>query len=263
MVRTGIYMRRRTRKLLIYIPISIIIVLAAMTAVFFATREYMYDKVEQDRSKLEQEMEANIRTVYIAKANIRQGELLDIANIETSEVYASMQQELFVTDFEKDKYALCDIPIGSYLQNCMVTDSKTDSCVREVEYTDIVLSRNLCEGDCVDVRLYLPDGSNMVIIAKKNISFHPENDNMDYEKLCYFNLSEDEINNMSLAKTVAQDIDGALLFTTKYIDPMGQKTSEVTNIRDIMDTFSETAYKDDFNESYTDELVVEEDNWLQ
>ncbi len=114
MVRSGIYMRRRTRKLLIYIPVSIVIVLAAMAAVFFATREYMYDRVEQDRRKLEQEMEANIRTVYISKTDIRQGELLNTANVEKLEVYASMQQELYVTDFEKDKYATCDIPTGSY-----------------------------------------------------------------------------------------------------------------------------------------------------
>ncbi len=221
MVRSGIYMRRRTRKLLIYIPVSIVIVLAAMAAVFFATREYMYDRVEQDRRKLEQEMEANIRTVYISKTDIRQGELLNTANVEKLEVYASMQQELYVTDFEKDKYATCDIPTGSYLQNCIDENFGSRKLIKVGSKADLERAK------------YYTTGNNRFDMSQAEMKLTALLDGMTYAELCSQRKSLFYYGGIRIPHSLRTYI------SNKYIDYINQDIKQ--NLKqDISETLTKT-----------------------
>lgn len=226
-MRMRLYMKRRTKRRILMICLSVLILIITAVTAYFVTREIMYKQVENERHALEIELADKQREVYVSKTEIRAGEIISGSNVELIKTYTSMPQEQFITEEDIGKYSVYDIPNGTHVLRCMVCDSISDSMVREVECSEIILSSNLSDNDCVDVRLYMPDGTNYVVISKKNIHL---NINPEEAKLntCYFHLTENEIINLSSAVTDMQNADGAMLYTTKYVEPAFQKASEVT-----------------------------------
>ena len=100
---------------------------------------------------------------------------------------------------------------------------KTQDDTREQEFNMIVLPTQLQENDYIDIRLRLPSGQDYIVVSKKKVL------NAD-EITMWIRLTEDEILTLSNAIVEAYQIDGTLLYATKYIEPGLQNAASVTYV---------------------------------
>ncbi|MDT8718225.1 hypothetical protein IAI10_16280 [Clostridium sp. 19966] len=92
--------------------------------------------------------------------------------------------------------------------------------IRNQDYSDIALSKNLKVGDYIDIRYKAKDGSDYVVVAKKKVL------SINAQTLI-INISEQERQYKNNA-TVAASLTGGILYTTIYIDPQNQEAAKVT-----------------------------------
>lgn len=101
--------------------------------------------------------------------------------------------------------------------------------LREQEYNMISLPVNLEDKDTVDIRLRLPNGTDYIVLTKKNVTI-PKNDDGYIANTIILKCSEAETMTMSAAIVdTYQMLDaGAKLYAVKYTDPGLQETATAT-----------------------------------
>lgn len=215
----------------------------SIAGTYMVSSRIINEKSSSIINSLEEESRQNERQVYIPIADICTGETVSADMIEATTAYSSIESSLLFTGEDIGKTALCNIPSGTFLQSCMVSEGFSDGCIREVECTDIKLPANIVSGDVADVRIYLPDGSDFVVISKKHITLPVTDRNaegMTSEipgisgdcRTCYMELSDNEIETLSCAVAESALYDKAYLYTVKYVDPLTQEASKVTYLPD-------------------------------
>ena len=101
--------------------------------------------------------------------------------------------------------------------------------VRKQEYNTIILPIDLVTGDCVDIRLQLPNGQDYIVISKKRIEIPSANGEYLADTI-QMNLTEGEILTLSSAIVEAYKIEGAKLYATKYVEAGLQEASNATYV---------------------------------
>ena len=101
--------------------------------------------------------------------------------------------------------------------------------LREQEYNMISLPVNLEDKDTIDIRLRLPNGTDFIVLTKKNVSI-PKNADGYIPGTIIIKCSEAETMTMSAAIVdTYQMLDaGAKLYAVKYTDPGLQETATAT-----------------------------------
>ena len=121
--------------------------------------------------------------------------------------------------------------MGTILTDSMITtsDEALTSDLRVQEYNMIMLSSGLTTDDYIDIRLRMPSGLDYVIVSKKKIEV-PIIDGVESVNTIWVKLTEEETLAMSNAIVEAYMMEGAILYTTKYVEPGTQERATPTYI---------------------------------
>ena len=170
---------------------------------------------------LNSQLSANSRTGYIATTEIKQGDILqDGVNVAANTFSSSADASTFATQDCLGQKAVVDIPNGSPITTNVVAASM-EKQLNERECTFINLSANLKKGDFVDIRILFPNGEDPIVVSKVSIQ-NP----VIASNLVYLWLTEDQITNLDSA-VVDANLHGAIIYTTKYIEPEIQPANVV------------------------------------
>lgn len=214
---------RRTTKQYIIVSLICIVVIggaAILTTVLFAGQIREEYKTQLDKAY--KELEANQREVYVATADISQGDYISEDKLEKMLVYSSQPEESFITEDNIGQMALIDIPAGTQLLKSMLAENPVTSELREVEYNVININSNIVEKDTVDIRICYPNGESYIVLSKKVLKgYIPET------ATCHLWINEEEHLRMSAAIVDAGLYKGSYLYVTKYIEPNIQEASIV------------------------------------
>lgn len=201
---------------------SVSVVTAGLVAAFLVGWNQMDAKYRLEIETLKQTIDTNQRTVYTASGDgIAAGTAITEENVTMSTIFSSIPSEYYLTSDDFGKIATVDIAPNQPVYMNAVGEDLIFS-LREQEFSLLNLSTNLEENDFVDVRIMFPNGENYIVLAKKCIM----NLNLSQNN-CFFWLDEQEISLISSAIVDTYLHEGAILYTTKYIDD-GQEQTEAT-----------------------------------
>lgn len=176
---------------------------------------------QQQIQTLQEQASSKSRTGYVATTDIKQGDILqDGVNVTAGSFASDADQTTFADSSCINKQAVVSIPSGSPITNNVVA-TVMDKQLNERECTFVNLSANLKEGDFVDIRILFPNGEDPIVVSKVSIQ-KP----VVVSNLCYLWLTADQISNLDAA-AVDANLHGAIIYTTKYIEPEVQPANVV------------------------------------
>jgi hypothetical protein len=176
---------------------------------------------QQQIQTLQEQASSKSRTGYVATTDIKQGDILqDGVNVTAGSFASDADQTTFADSSCINKQAVVSIPSGSPITNNVVATAM-DKQLNERECTFFNLSANLKEGDFVDIRILFPNGEDPIVVSKVSIQ-KP----VVVSNLCYLWLTADQISNLDAA-AVDANLHGAIIYTTKYIEPEVQPANVV------------------------------------
>ena len=217
------FSRGKKKKVLIII-ISSLVIVAGIVAAFIIGLGQIEAKYRLEVATLESEMEANKRTVYLANSNgIPAGTKIDIANTHQATIYSSEPYEYYMSENDLGRIATVDILADQAINTSMVGD-ELEFGLRENQFSLVKLSSNLSVDDFIDVRIMYPNGENYIVLSKKHVKQLDLNIND-----VFLWLDEEEIMLMSSAIVDTYLHEGAILYTTKYIEDT-QETTQPTYV---------------------------------
>ena len=222
------------------------LILAMVAAAFIVTKMSLNEEVARTTA-LESEMFKNRQTVYVVSTadglGISHGDIIEEnINVVKQTVYTGLESFNYITEDDLGSTAIVDIYEGMTVMANMVTPLEIASDSREYEIQVVNLMVDQMENDYVDIRIMFPDGSDYVVLPKKQIK------NLNLENCVFWTyLNEEEILRMASATIDAFTITGTKIYATRYIENNLQKEAVPTYlvnavVQDMMDSTS--AYYD-------------------
>lgn len=203
---------RTKRKKLMTIGLTILVIGLAFGIAFFVSIRQIKSDYNVKLATYENTINQNQRTIYRALEDIPAGTAISDKNTEIVTVFSDQNTSVYMTEEDFGKIAVADIAAGQNICANMIGNELQFS-LRECEYALLTLNNNLQQYDLIDVRIMYPNGENYVVLTKKCIqTLDLANNNI----LLW--LEEDEIQDMSSAIVDIFLHDGAILYTTKYIE---------------------------------------------
>lgn len=218
-------MQRKSRNSFILGVLIAVLVMGAIVAVLLLKIKNMQAK-ENDRL-------ANLIKVYALNTDVKSGDTLDasmLVQVETDK-NAAPTDAIKGTALTENSIAKIDLSKGMILTASMVaeSDNPTTSDLRIQEYNMLRLESQIAQDDYIDVRLRLPNGLDYIVVSKKRVEI-PQIDGVDSENTIWIKLTEDETLAMSNAIVEAYKLEGAVLYTAKYVEPGTQEKATPTYI---------------------------------
>ena len=238
--------------------ILILLVIFLVIAIIFGVLMFFnYKKLNEQAAAMSKEMEQNQQTVYVALTDIKTGTALttdgDNANVELQRIYTGLDSSQYMTDEDLGKVASVDIPAGTPISLPMTADSNIEKDTRDYEISTAELMTDQQDDDFVDVRIAFPDGSDYLLLSKKQISdldltnsiFHcqmNEEEILRYESAVvdaysdysqkFVSDNDSETDSDSTEGTGIHDktarSSGVRIYVTKYVQPSMQEAAEPT-----------------------------------
>lgn len=126
--------------------------------------------------------------------------------------------------------AKVDLNPGTVLTNDLLYENEAiTSDLRSQEYNVILPYSQLQTGDYIDVRLRTPEGRDLIVVSKKEVTV-PTIAGVDTTNCMWLNLTEEEILMMSCAIVESYRMNGAKLYATKYVEPGIQNAATPTYV---------------------------------
>ena len=197
-------------------------------------------------SQIEEE-EALKVYAYVVTQTINSGETIDpsklqyietsLGGVDTSSLITALNTQDVedattgqITTVYTQK-AKVNLTPGTVLTNDLLyEDEALTSDVRTQEYNVVVLPSQLQTGEYIDVRLRLPDGQDLIVVSHKEITIPEYEDGTLSTNNILMNLSEDEILMMSCAIVESYQMNGSMLYATRYVEPGVQEAATPTYI---------------------------------
>lgn len=199
-------------------------------------------------SNLNKEMkdiEAEKVSAYVVADTIKSGETLDeaklvfdeitLGGVDSSNLVTTLNMETVLdptTGDEIDVYtqkAKVDLNPGTVLTNDLLyEDEALTSDVRTQEYNVIIPQSQLQTGEYIDVRLRLPDGQDLIVVSHKQVTIPEFEDGTLSTNNMLMDLTEEEILMMSCAIVESYQMNGSMLYATKYVEPGIQEAATPT-----------------------------------
>ncbi|WP_061311255.1 hypothetical protein [Clostridium botulinum] len=205
--------------------LAISILLIVIIIVFYQT--LVIPKVKKSErirviNNIEKEKEKEVRG-YILTKNVNQG---DRINIERDLREITLPKELMPDNCSskekiKDKVVKMDLQSKTVITDSVLLqkEDRLTQDLRKQDYAHFILNKNLQKGNYIDVRLKKKDGSDFVVVSKKQVL-----DLNGSSIVIKINDSERSyINNA----TVEASVTGATLYTTIYVDPQNQVPAQI------------------------------------
>lgn len=213
-------MRNNKFRVVISILIALVIILIACVALIFIGKRAI-DEQKAQISELEYEIEANKRIVYVASGDISAGEtLVEGENVMKQQIFSGLEEAYYMPDDMVGGIAVLDIPANAPIMDNMVTALEITQDVREYEVAVANLMTDQEENDYVDVRIMFPDGTDYVVLSKKNIK------NLNLPNCIFYSyLNEDEILRLASATIDAYTVTGTYIYTVRYVESSLQEES--------------------------------------
>ena len=156
--------------------------------------------------------------VAVLTKDVIQGEVISEDMISFTRVHKSTIPANTITDKTGSaigKVAKYSIAANVPVTENMLTDEIIASDVRSQEINSIVMPSDLSEGECVDIRIMYPNGTDYIVLAQKIVN-KIENSTM------WLELSEDERLLLNSAIVDSYLNSGTKLYATKYVDQDAQ-----------------------------------------
>lgn len=236
------------KKLKIYQIILIVVgILFAMTIAALVVTKMNLDEITASNDANIAEMVQNQKTVYVVSTEdglgIEHGEIiLDGVNVTRQTVYTGLESFNYITDEDIGSTAIVDMDEGMTVMKNMVTPLTIATDTREYEVQVANLMVDQKENDLVDIRIMFPDGSDFLILPKKQVK------NLNLENCVFWTyLNEEEILRLASATIDAYTITGTKIYAARYVEGNLQKEAIPTylvngTVQDMMD--ASTAYYD-------------------
>lgn len=183
------------------------------------------------------------KSVMVLKQAVRSGDVVTSemlksikadAEVSPSDVLTNVEFNNMAADengAERQVVAKIDITANTILTKNMLTpsDSVNTDDVRRQEYNMISLPADIETGETVDVRLRMPDGTDYIVVSKKNVTVLDEGGIPSLTTIS-LELSEGETLMMSNAIVEAYQIKGSKFYLAKYVEPGLQAGAIVTYV---------------------------------
>lgn len=178
--------------------------------------------------------------VYVLNKNIAKGEEIDInkdckiAYLDKDAIPDNVISPANASKF-KNMVTRINLDKKTNLTADMLVklNEEITSDLKNQDYTDIILSKNLKVGDYIDIRYKHKDGTDDVVVAKKKVL------GLNGQTVI-FNILENERRYKNNA-TVSASLSGGTLYTTIYPDPQNQEAAKITysiddNVKKLIDS---------------------------
>lgn len=238
--------RRARQSFLVGFLIALIIM--AVVVVFLFMR---ISSLNEENATLQSAQTSSTANIYILNTEVSSGETITLDMLTYTEVVTEIDVSNYITnlDFMDEEgndielVAKTDLTAGSPVLRDTVSTSDnvlTDD-ERLMEFNMIVLPSELENGDFVDVRFSLPDGTTYIVLSKKYV------EQTDATGI-WMKLTEDEILMINSAIVETYQITGARLYAVQYTEPGLQEAA--------IETYSPSG--DVLTLIYSDSNIVEE-----
>lgn len=204
---------------------------------------FLIYQISNLNTQLEEE-EALKVYAYVVADTIESGETIDmtklqyvettLGGVDTRNLVTTFNTEVVLdttTGLEETVYtqkAKVDLNPGTVLTNDLLYEGDAiTSDVRSQEYNVITLPSQLQTGEYIDVRLRTPDGRDLIVVSHKEVTI-PQLAGVDSTNAIWIDLSEEEILMMSCAIVESYQMNGAMLYATRYVEPGIQEAATPT-----------------------------------
>ena len=143
---------------------------------------------------------------------------IDVANYIDPGIFFGFDEET-QESYEIDYTAKVKILAGTVVTKSMLQEGGVANDERIMEYSGIVLPTQLINGNYVDIRMRLSNGTETIVLAKKKIE-------QCTDTTVWMKMTEKEILTMNSAIVDAYLVEGAQLRATIYTDPLMQEALE-------------------------------------
>ncbi len=221
-------MTRTGKKVLVRLLIAVFIIAIFFGAFWWHKKETA--SMESDYSarigELQNELYDTRKTVYRANTALKAGIVIDETCFTAEEIISEGTGYADASDM--GKILLVDIPAGTELTKVMLDRAEEDNGLREAEYDFIDITSNIEKYDYVDIRILYPDGTDFIVLSKKQIKGLN-----DTKLVCDIWNSEEELLMLDSACVDAYLYEGTKIYMTKYIMPQVQEESEVNYVPSV------------------------------
>ena len=157
------------------------------------------------------------KKVYVFNKTVTKGEYISSSMISEKQMHKNDVPINTVTDIEEivNKIATYSILSNTAITNDMVSRNPISSDVRIKEINFVKLPSDLVEGDLIDIRLMLPNGTDFVVLAGKIV------DKINSESI-WLKLTEKEILYLNSALVETYSSDKSKIYALKYVDSKTQ-----------------------------------------
>ncbi len=176
-------------------------------------------------SKINKQMDAQkakIQKVYIVSEDIKSGEKIELSNLKRVDALKDSipSNVINIDNLSETTISKIDLQVGTILTDNMIInkEEQTTSDVRIQEYNMIELPTQIKDGDYIDIRLRLSNGTDYIVISKKKVEI-PTINGADSLNTIKINVAEEEILLMSNAIVEAYWATGSKLYATTYVEP--------------------------------------------
>ena len=188
------------------------------------------------------------QSAYIVNKDIKSGNVITDEDVETILVdTASIPSDALTDAIIKEKnennidlVAKIDLKSGTVITEGMLYAEGKEIAddLRTQEYNMLSLPVQIEEGEYIDVRLRLPNGTDYLVVSKKRVEL-PTIGGVESANTIKINISEDETLLMSNAIVEAYAINGSVLYVAKYVEAGLQNDATPTyqpsvNVRNLI-----------------------------
>ena len=209
--------RRARQSFLVGFLIALIIMAIVVVILFMRI-----SNLNEENASLQTLQSTNTKTIYTLVDDVKSGETITLDMLVSTSVLAQINVDNYLSsaDFfdeegnEREWVAKTDLTGGSPIlrDTASVSDDVLTDDERLMEFNMIVLPSELQNGDYIDVRFSLPDGSNDIVLSKKYVE-------QTTATGVWMKLSEDEILMINSAIVEAYQITGSRLYAVQYTEP--------------------------------------------
>ena len=164
---------------------------------------------------VELNIDADTSTIYDSQTKDKDGNI--VADIAGNLFPAGLKAKV---DLNPGTIVTTDL---TYEEEALTAD------VRSQEYNVIQINSQLQTGDYIDIRLRTPDGRDLIVVSRKEVTI-PQIAGVDSTNCIWLDLTEQETLMMSSAIVEAYKMNGAKLYTAKYVEPGIQTAATTTYV---------------------------------
>lgn len=218
-------MQKKTRNSFIFGALMMFVIMGLVSAVL----AYMLIQLKSE----ENNRVAKQKSVFVMTSSVASGNAVDSSMLKQTKVDSSVAPSDAVTlgDLTENTIAKIDLTKGVIVTSAMISekDNEVKDSLRVQEYNMINIPSQIATGDFIDIRLRMPDGHDYIVVSKKKVEI-PTINGIDSLNTIWVKLTEDETILMSNAIVEAYQMEGALLYTTKYVEPGMQENATPTYV---------------------------------